>query len=127
MNELEIVSKICSGKYRGKKVEEMIKKGFVKRVFIANEEKLGFKITAVIEVGIKKGYIDEAERNLANFPNVKAVYDVTGDYDAILIAKFRDMKELNNFIKVIHTYPYVESTRTHVVLNIVKEKPSVFN
>jgi len=63
----------------------------------------------------------EVENEIAKLPNTCLVYDVTGDYDAIVVAKFRNRKELNNFVKTILSLNYVERTNTHVVLNSVKE------
>jgi len=51
------------------------------------------------------------------------VYDITGTYDALLLAKFKTRAELSNMIKEeIHDSPYVERTNTHIVLNIIKEE-----
>ena len=46
---------------------------------------------------------------------------VTGDVDAIVVAKFRSREELSKFTKELLSLPYVERTNTHVVLNTVKE------
>jgi Lrp/AsnC family transcriptional regulator for asnA, asnC and gidA len=49
------------------------------------------------------------------------VYDVTGEFDATVIAKFKDRNSLNTFIKHIAALPYVKRTITNVSLNTVKE------
>ncbi|MBC7097328.1 MAG: Lrp/AsnC ligand binding domain-containing protein, partial [Methanobacteriales archaeon] len=53
--------------------------------------------------------------------NVLAIYDVTGEFDAILIGKFRDTSELDKFIKGLLRENDVQRTYTQTVLNIVKE------
>ena len=53
--------------------------------------------------------------------NLLAVYDVTGQFDAIIIAKFKDTFELNEFIKELLKEDNVTKTYTQTVLNIVKE------
>ena len=45
----------------------------------------------------------------------------TGEYDAIVVAKFRNREELNNFVKKILSMPHIKRTYTMVVLNVVKE------
>jgi hypothetical protein len=39
----------------------------------------------------------------------------------IVVAKFKNRKELSNFVKKDISLPYVERTNTHVVLITVKE------
>lgn len=50
-----------------------------------------------------------------------AVYDITGLTDMVIIAKFKNRKDLSNFVKRDLSMPYVERTNTHVVLLTVKE------
>lgn len=88
---------------------------------LLDHEKLGYDLTAVIEITAAKGKIIEIERQIAKFPNVCAVYDITGLTDMIVVAKFKNRKELSNFVKKDLSLPYVERTNTHVVLITVKE------
>lgn len=86
-------------------------------------EKLGYDIIALIEITISKGKMLEVERKIAQNPNVFAVYDITGTYDALILARFKTREELSEMIKdEIHSSPYVERTNTHIVLNIIKEE-----
>src|SRR5213594_1247394 len=73
--------------------------------------------------GIIKSYsaMLDHERQIAKFPNVCAVYDITGLTDMTIIAKFKNRAELSNFVKKDLSLPYVERTNTHVVLITVKE------
>jgi len=84
-------------------------------------EKLGFSVTSVTEIRVSKGKLVEVEKKLAELPGVCAVYDVTGDVDAIVISKFRNPTELSRFTKRILSMPNVERTNTHFVLTVVKE------
>ena len=86
-----------------------------------DHEKLGYDLTAIIEVTATKGKILELEKQLRLFPNVCAVYDITGLTDVIIIAKFRNRRELSNFVKNDLKPPYVERTNTHIALITVKE------
>ena len=61
------------------------------------------------------------EKSLANLDEVISIYDVTGDYDIAVIARFKDRSSLNNFIKSALKMPHVTKTVTNVVLNVVKE------
>jgi len=84
-------------------------------------EKLGYEITAVTEILVSKGKLVEMEEEIARLPGVCAVYDVTGEIDGIVIAKFRTREELSHFTKGLLSLPFVDRANTHVVLTTVKE------
>ncbi len=86
-----------------------------------DHQKLGYELTAVVEVIVSKGKLIEMEREIAKIPGVCAVYDVTGATDGIVIGKFRDREELSRFAKILLSMPFVERTNTHIVLTTVKE------
>ena len=87
-------------------------------------EKLGYDVQAVISLRISKGKLFEVEKKIAVHPQVFAVYDVTGNFDAIVVAKFKSRKALDTFLKKIQTYDFVERTDTKLVLNTFKESPT---
>jgi DNA-binding Lrp family transcriptional regulator len=84
-------------------------------------ERLGYELTAITEIVVSRGRLLEMEREIAKMPEVCAVYDVTGETDGIVIAKFRSREELSRFTKSLLAMPFVERTNTHVVLTTVKE------
>ena len=85
-------------------------------------EKLGYEIIAVIELTISKGKMLDVEKELAKDPHIFAVYDLTGEYDALILARFKSRADLSDMIKEIHKSQYIERTNTHIVLNIIKEE-----
>ncbi|MFX1290452.1 MAG: Lrp/AsnC family transcriptional regulator [Promethearchaeota archaeon] len=110
-------------------VENLEEKGVIKNYGVQIDyEKLGYDIIALIELTVSKGKMLEVENKLAQNPNIFAVYDITGTYDALILARFKTRAELSEMIKEeIHTSPYVERTNTHIVLNIIKEEFSFKN
>ena len=88
---------------------------------IVDHEKIGYSLTAIIEIIAKNDKVIDIEEEIAKFENVCGVYDITGSTDTIIIAKFKERKELSKFVKEIATIPNVENTITHVVLNTAKE------
>lgn len=88
---------------------------------LLDDELLGWDLTATIGIRISKGRLREVEERLARDPRAYAIYDVTGDYDALLIGRFRDRRDLDRFVKHALQDPHVERTNTQVVLNRVKE------
>jgi len=84
-------------------------------------EKLGYELTVLTEISVSKGKLLETEKEIAKMPSVCAVYDVTGLTDGMVIAKFKNRKELSDFTKGLLSMPFIERTNTHVVLTTVKE------
>jgi len=104
---------------RVKRLEQAgILKGYTARV---DAEKLGYDLTAVIEISASKGKLVEVEKQIALMDKVTAVYDITGLTDAIIIARFENRKALNTFVKSLLGLEFVEHTNTRIVLNTVKE------
>jgi len=108
-------------------VEEMEKTGIIKNYGVQIDyEKVGYDIIALIEITVSKGKMLEVEKKIANNPNVFAVYDITGTYDALILARFKSRARLSEMIKdEIHASPFVERTNTHIVLNVIKEHSSL--
>jgi len=84
-------------------------------------QRLGFEFTVVTEIRVSKGKLLEMEQEIARLTNVCAVYDVTGEIDAIVISKCRNREELSRFTKALLAMQFVERTNSHVVLTTVKE------
>ncbi len=92
---------------------------------VLDSSKLGYDISAIIGVKVIHGKIVETERDLAKDPAVYAVFDSTGDWDAIIMARFKNRAELNDYVKRALDHPNVDKTYTQVVLNITKDEKRV--
>ena len=88
---------------------------------ILDYDKLGFDVQVIINLNISKGKLFEVERKIANHPSIFALYDNTGGSDATVIAKFKNRRAMDNFLKRIQSYPFVERTETKLILNTIKE------
>ena len=111
MSTVTILSRI-------KKLEkEKIIKGYTALI---DHEKLGYDLTAIIEVVANKNIVD-IEEKLSKIDNVCAVYDITGNTDTVIIAKFKERSDLSEFVKSLSAMANVDNTITHVVLNTTKE------
>jgi len=104
---------------RVKRLEEM---GIIKKYTVEiNYSKLGLDFPVIIDVRVSKGKLFEVEEEIAKDPHVLAVYDITGDFDVAILARFRTRKELDKFVKELQKMKYVERTYTKLILNIIKE------
>ncbi|MBI3036003.1 Lrp/AsnC family transcriptional regulator [Candidatus Woesearchaeota archaeon] len=85
-------------------------------------EKVGYDVEVMIEIRISKGKLFDVEKKIAYNPNVFAVYDITGAFDALVLARFPTRRQMDNFLKKLQTYEFVERTETKLILNTIKEE-----
>src|SRR3989338_3664540 len=86
-----------------------------------NPVKIGLEITAVINVKVKGDQLIAVQQRIAKDSHICGVYDVTGDFDAIVIARFKNVRDLNSFVKKILAGEGIERTVTQIALNVIKE------
>ncbi len=104
-------------------VRDMEKEGIIRGYSaVIDYDKLGFDIDVLISIKVMKGKLFQVENKIASSENITAVYDVTGDYDAVVVGKFRNRRLLDAFLKKIQTYDFVERTNTVMILNVIKDR-----
>src|SRR3989338_8642611 len=70
------------------RVNKLKDMGIIRKFMVdINYSKLGYDLTAIIGIRGKGGHLNEIEEKIAKERNVTTLYDVTGDYDAIAVAK----------------------------------------
>lgn len=105
------------------RVNKLKKEGIIKRfTTIIDYDKMGFDVEVLIEIRISKGKLFQVEKEIAHHPNVFAVYDLTGGFDSAILARFKNRRQMDAFLKKIQTYDFVERTNTRLILNTIKEK-----
>lgn len=104
------------------RVKTLEDKGILKGyTIIVDPTKLGYGLTALILIQADGRYLSEVEKELAKLDEVISIYDITGDYDIAVVARFMNRATLNSFIKSTLKMSHVSKTVTNVVLNVVKE------
>ena len=98
--------------------QEGVIKGYAAQI---DTKKIGFDTCVIIHVIIAKGKMLELEKKIASSRHVASVYDTTGDFDAVIVAKFKSTSSMDSFLKKIQTYEFVERTNTALVLHTLKE------
>ncbi len=89
------------------------------------------KVNALIEVKVTpqrgQGFDRIAER-IYNYPEVKAVYLISGSYDLLVTLEEKTLKEIANFVSdKLSTLESVLSTATHFILKKYKDHGTIIN
>lgn len=84
-------------------------------------KQVGYELTAIIQLVMMKGLVKKVSKELAKLPNVHGVYEIAGDYDTTVVARFKDIAELERFIRYLQANDFVQKTETKIVLKTIKE------
>ncbi len=89
------------------------------------------KVNALIEVKVTpqrgQGFDRIAER-IYNYPEVRAVYLISGSYDLLVTLEEKTLKEIANFVSdKLSTLDSVLSTATHFILKKYKDHGTIIN
>ncbi len=84
---------------------------------VVGYEEVGYDVTAIIQLKVEGDALPDITDRLEDRKQVVSVYEVTGDYDIIAVAKFEDTDDMNDEIKTVLTDPDVNESNTSVVLN----------
>ena len=89
------------------------------------------KVTALIEVKVTpqrgQGFDSIAER-IYNYPEVRAVYLISGGFDLLVTLEEKSLREIANFVSdKLSTLDSVLSTATHFILKKYKDHGTVFD
>ena len=108
------------------RIKELEETGIIKKYTTQLDyEKLGYELTAITEIIVSEGMMIEVGNKISEINNAINVYNVTGDSDILVMAKFKTRQELSDFTKTILKMPHVVRTKTQVVLNTLKENPTL--
>ena len=115
--KLDVSPTTISNRVKNMKEDGLIEKFSLK----INLPELGYGLTAIINVKAQGDGIPEVVRNIDEHPHITHVYEVTGDFDILVIGKFEDREEMNREIKDLLSNPTIQETNTSLVLSTVKE------
>ena len=88
---------------------------------ILGAEEVGWGMTVMAGLCIEKGMMMDVQRQISADQRVFSVYDVTGDWDSMVLARVKDREDLDDLTKSVFTLKGISRSYTHVVLNTVKE------
>jgi Lrp/AsnC family transcriptional regulator for asnA, asnC and gidA len=92
---------------------------------LIDPEAVGWTLTAVIGLRIDKGHVRSVHEKISDDPRIFGVYDVTGEWDGLVLVRLRDREDLDDLVKTTLSLPHINRTNTMVVLKTVLEKAVV--
>lgn len=111
-----------------RRIKKMEKNGTIhSRRAMLDERHLGFQVTAVFSIKLEKDSPDidkRMQRILETRPEILHCYLISGDFDFIMIAKFRDATEYTNYIyHFLETYSDIpiQSYSSKLVVRKIRE------
>ncbi len=106
------------------RVAKLEDKGIIKKYTIQlDHEKLGYELTVIININVSEapGFFMDGDNQLTELLEPCAVYNVTGEHDMMIIAKFKTRAELSTFTKKLLSIPHIRGTKTQLVLMTLRE------
>ncbi|MCY0874591.1 AsnC family transcriptional regulator [Acidianus infernus] len=89
-------------------------------------DKVGMNVLAFVLLKADPKKYEDILRKLAEIKEVFEIYDVTGEYYALLKVRVSDKEELAKVLDKIGNMEGVTSTYTMFVLRVIKEKKNAF-
>ena len=91
------------------RVKRMEKNGIIRGYsVILDPDKIGWELNVVIGLRIQKGRLIEIQERIAKDSRVHGVYDVTGDFDSMVIARAKNRKDLDDLSRNVLSIDGVE-------------------
>lgn len=92
---------------------------------LLDTEAVGWTLTAVIGLRIDKGHVRSVHEKISSDPRIFGVYDITGEWDGLVLVRLRGREDLDDLVKTTLSLPHIQRTNTMVVLKTVLEKSVV--
>lgn len=104
------------------RVRRLREKGIIKKIVaIVDPEVLGYNLRALVFLSIDVRKYDSIVKELKALKDVRAIFDITGEWTFMLEVLVKDHKDLARLLDVIGNIDGVIQTATSVVLNAIKE------
>lgn len=125
----EIASRlgISEGTVRNR-VNRLIDEGVVKIVGLIDPISYGLDAPAMIGISVAPAELESAAQQIASFPEVGLLVEVSGGYDLMVEAICRDREHLATFLnEKLSSVPGIVKTETFIVLRTYKMVRSISN
>ena len=92
---------------------------------VLDYERLGLGLVAVTLIRTRGEELPAIVRALTAHPSLTHVYEITGEFDVLVIGRFANETDMNREIKSMLSLPGIEGTNTSIVLAAQKEQLDV--
>lgn len=107
-----------------RRVRALEQRGVIKGyTAVLESHAVGWAMTVIVGLRIDKGYLRSVQQEIAKDHRVFGVYDVTGEWDGMVLARVRDRADLDDLAKTTLSGEHIQRTNTMVVLSTVLEDP----
>lgn len=108
-----------------RRIQMLISSGVItKQVAIVNPNKVGYGLTAVVMIEMERSNTSmqqRFERLMDAQPRVMSCYEVSGDFDFMLMVNARNMSDYHQFTRNLLTYENnVRNFKSQFVMNFTK-------
>jgi len=108
------------------RVRRLREKGFIKRIVAeVSPEMIGYNLRSLVFLTVDVKRYNEIVNEILKYPQVKVIYDITGEWTFALEVLVRDHKELTDLLDKIGSIEGIQQTSTAVVLRVIKEDRKV--
>jgi DNA-binding Lrp family transcriptional regulator len=110
----------------GARLRELDERGVIKGYrAVLDYSELGLGLIAVTRIKARGEALPMIVKSLTEHPSLTHVYEITGEFDVMVIGRFANETEMNREIKSMLSLPGIEGTNTSVVLDAPKESLDV--
>ncbi len=101
------------------RIKRLEKEGVIQKYTIVPDyDKLGYSFYAVISIKVKMQTDWEAKlKPIAALPQIAAFLLVTGDFDALAIARMKTKQDLTDVLRKLQKNDIVTQTTTHLIVD----------
>jgi len=110
-----------------KRIDRMIEKQVIKRyITLIDCRHLGYREMVMASLRINSSHpLEQVKEQIETMEKIKFAYVITGDYPIFVMAKCVDHSDSMEIIENLRNISGVEEVKTQIVLDKIKEDPSV--
>jgi len=110
-----------------KRIDRLIEKQVIKQyITLIDCRHLGYREMVMASLRVNSSHpLEKVKKQIETMEKIKFAYIITGDYPIFVMAKCLDHSDSMKIIENLRNLPGVEEVKTQIVLDKIKEDPSV--
>ncbi|MHA1235421.1 MAG: Lrp/AsnC family transcriptional regulator [Promethearchaeota archaeon] len=110
-----------------KRIDRLMEKDVIKQyIALIDCRHLGYREMVMASLRVNSIHpLEQVKEQIETMERIKFAYVITGDYPIFVMAKCLDHSDSMNIIENLRNIPGVEEVKTQIVLDKIKEDPSV--